>query len=313
VQATWLTSHFADDNTNANRTTSTGLAAYGSPRDEVQNNNAEMRLPSIGIPTPQTVPEAGNVDGLATVSSVDDGESLYGASSTIALTRFFRVKTAETLDDSLNATAFTSSETSGPTPGRYCQAPVPELTHDEDVAASLYPSRALADDFVSCFWEFVHPLFPILHKTSFMHRYHLLWSRQETDAGVVKDPAARLDDVIFSSMLNIIFALGCQFSTRVPAQQCMTLAQDLYQRARRLYNYEVMDSMSVPLVQMLLLTGVYLQSAQNANRCWNVIGLAIRVAQGIGLHTERPRVARQTQLDREMRRRVWHCCLVLDR
>jgi hypothetical protein len=32
----------------------------------------------------------------------------------------------------------------------------------------------------------------------------------------------------------------------------------------------------------------------------------------MGLHVERPK-PRQTQLDREMRRRIWHCCLVLDR
>lgn len=122
-----------------------------------------------------------------------------------------------------------------------------------------------------------------------------------------------MGEAVFASTLNVIFALGCQFSILVPAQAKTAMAHDFYQRSRLVYNYELLDSMSVPAVQMLLLTGVYLQSAQNANRCWNVIGLAIRAAQGLGLHVETGRSRRLCQADREIRRRIWHCCLVLDR
>lgn len=298
-----------DDHANTHHSNSTGHVDYGSPGNGTRGT-ADISMVPIGLPTPQTTQEPTDVDGLATVSSLDEGDCLYGASSTIALTRFFRVKAAENQGGPIDPGA-SISDVSLTAPERRSQGHIPEITHEEDVGAALFPSRPMADDFVSCFWEFVHPLFPVLHKTSFMQRYHNLWTEQA--ANPQKDPATTADDAIFTSTLNIIFALGCQFSTLVPAQRCTTLAQEFYQRARKLYNYEIMDSMSIPLVQKLLLTGVYLQSAQNPNRCWNVIGLAIRVAQGMGLHVERPWSSRQTQLDREMRRRIWHCCLVLDR
>lgn len=284
---------------------------YASPREDARSSVTDMRMSAIGLPTPQTVHESAEVDGLATVSAIDDGDCLYGASSTIALTRFFRGKAAESNGTPTDAAGIPAETTQTQRLDRPSHGPIPEVTHEADIGASLYPSRPLADDFISCFWEFVHPLFPVLHKSSFMHRYHLFWTEQ-AEHHLPKDPSSLNDHSIFTSTLNIMFSLGCQFSAMVPPERCMPLAQDFYQRARRLYNYELIDSMSIPLVQMLLLTGVYLQSAQNANRCWNIIGLAIRVAQGMGLHVERAR-PRQTQLDREMRRRIWHCCLVLDR
>ncbi|POR34365.1 hypothetical protein TPAR_05451 [Tolypocladium paradoxum] len=263
---------------------------------------------SVGVPTPGTMQDLDDIDGLATVSSIDDGECLYGASSTIALARFCRGEAPrhESSED-------TASPKSLPRPSeRRSRVSIAEEIRERDVGATLYPPRQTADDFVRCFWDFVHPLFPVLHKTSFMQRYQLLWSGH-VDTSSQHDPSAHMEQTIFSSTLNVIFSLGCQFSRLVPAQNKTAMAQDFYQRSRRIYNHEVLDSMSIPLVQMLLLTGVYLQSAQNANRCWNVIGLAIRVAQGLGLHVERPKPPGQCQVDREMRRRIWHCCLVLDR
>ena len=82
---------------------------------------------------------------------------------------------------------------------------------------------------------------------------------------------------------------------------------------RHLLLFEVLDSTSLSLVQMLCLTGVYLQSTQHANRCWNSVGLAIRVAQSLGLHLNEVGGRKIPQLEREMRRRVWHTCVVLDR
>ncbi len=51
-------------------------------------------------------------------------------------------------------------------------------------------------------------------------------------------------------------------------------------------------------------------------RCWTTLGLAVRVAQGIGLHveTEDAKPPRgQPHLKAEVRRRIWHSLYVLDR
>ena len=104
-------------------------------------------------------------------------------------------------------------------------------------------------------------------------------------------------------------AVAAQRAT--PSSHRASVADGFYQQSRQLFHLDVLDAASIPLVQALVLNGVYLQSTRHASRCWNVIGLAIRAAQGIGLHEEQ--VAATSQLDREMRRRIWHTCVNLDR
>ena len=254
-----------------------------------------------------------DVDGLATVPSTEETNDLYGASSTIAFVEFCnhearRQSTAPFEDPAGAAGARWNRQGARYRP--YSSA-LPEPIRDKDLSASVFPSRQTADDLARCFWEFVHPVFPVLHRPSFMDRYALIWSGP--GSGTDGSPTAEVDEAVFTSTLNLVFALGSKYSEVVPPAQRAPLAQSFYQRSRATYRFEMLDSASLPIVQMLLLTGVYLQSDHQANRCWNVIGLAIRVAQSVGLHVESPRHTRQPQKDREMRRRVWHNCLNLDK
>lgn len=170
------------------------------------------------------------------------------------------------------------------------------------------PQREDADDFVRCFFEFVHPLFPVLHQPSFEAQYESVWlpgdhSRSRAVVSVE-------EDCIFSTTLNLVFALGCQYSSLVPRARRSSLADEFYQQSRRHFVFEILDANSLPLVQLLLLKGIYLQSSRYPTRFWNVVGLAIRAAQSLGLHLD---IESRTQLSREMRRRVWHVCVCLDR
>ncbi|KAL6360874.1 hypothetical protein LRP88_06582 [Fusarium phalaenopsidis] len=141
-----------------------------------------------------------------------------------------------------------------------------------------------------------------------MKSYDLLWA-----TGKELDPAPNaLQDAVFVSTLNIVLAIGCQFSDQVVTPRKLAIADKLYQRSKRCSMDEFLDSPTLSVVQLLLLTGVYLQSTKYANRCWHVIGSAIRAAQSIGAHLER-RSDSRNQLQREMERRVWHTCVFLDR
>ncbi|KAJ4217211.1 hypothetical protein NW759_009158 [Fusarium solani] len=271
-----------------------------SIRDPSVASREMQASPGTQVPySPNTSRYASNVDGLATVSTTTESECMYGPSSTIAFVQFCNEANRQ---GSLPEAEQQVDEQPS--------AAVPEAIREKDPFAAVYPPRKTADDFVRCFWEFVHPVFPVLHKTSFMSRYNLLWSAEENETR--SDAMSEMDEVIFSSTLNIVFAIGCRFSESVPAASRASLAQTFYQRSRSIYRFEILDSMSLSAVQMLLLTGVYLQSTQQATRCWNAVGLAIRAAQSLGLHVESPNQPR-SQLSREMRRRVWHTCLVLDK
>jgi len=248
-------------------------------------------------------------DALATVTSnpVDDG-LIYGGSSTIAFVRSFTHGATELNKPTVRDTPNNNNghlHTDRPIAAQ----PLPIM--ERCPSSFLLPPRRSANDYVQCFWEYIHPLFPVLHKTSFMEKYAHLWSTEE---GRERDgDVSDVNEIIFASTLNLVFAIGCQFSASVPAQNKVALAEDFYQRSRKIFVYDIFDSTSVSLVQMLLVSGVYLQSTRYASRCWNVVGLAIRTAQSLGLHLDVAKYRRESQLNKEMARRIWHTCLVLDK
>lgn len=70
---------------------------------------------------------------------------------------------------------------------------------------------------------------------------------------------------------------------------------------------------SLELVSCLLLTGVFLQTINSPQRCWMVIGYAIRMAESLGLHMPEYDMGTQSGRQTELARRVWHGCVLMDR
>ena len=65
-------------------------------------------------------------------------------------------------------------------------------------------------------------------------------------------------------------------------------------------------------VQLLLLKAQYLQGTHYSLLCWNLVGLAIRIAQGLGLHD--PHTYEEDDVvTREYKSRTWAMCYQLDR
>ncbi|KAF4472260.1 C6 transcription factor [Fusarium albosuccineum] len=138
----------------------------------------------------------------------------------------------------------------------------------------LLPPRRVADGFVESFWRFLHPILPILHKPTFMKSYQLRWA---TGDELGENHSLNPEDPVFFSTINIIFAIGCQFSDQVATSRKFTMADDLYQRSKALFTDEFLDCPTLSIVQLLLLTGVYLQSTRYANRCWNVVSKLLMI------------------------------------
>ncbi|KAI3573491.1 fungal-specific transcription factor domain-containing protein [Fusarium oxysporum f. sp. albedinis] len=183
----------------------------------------------------------------------------------------------------------------------------PSLAHSVDPVS--LPERQFADALFRCFWDFIHPVFPILHRPSYATMYDHLWQQVMPSAYHYKQTN---DDVVFHATLNMVLALGCQRSEQIPSAQRNQFADSFYRRSHRLISIETLDFSSLQIVQLLLLRAIYLHYTTYADRCWNMVGVALRVAQGLGLHLEQTAPSKN-QLKREMRRRVWHNCVALDR
>ncbi|KAJ5233015.1 hypothetical protein N7468_005971 [Penicillium chermesinum] len=162
------------------------------------------------------------------------------------------------------------------------------------------PPRNLADHLLECFWERFYCLYPFFHRPSFEQAYESLWGAAkwprtelpELNIGLGGSYDSGPQSIVFHCALNAIFALGCHFS-------------DIPIREREAQAY------SFSFVQTLLIIALLLQSTPYSNRCWNAIGLACRVAQGLGLH-EATAQRNHKPLEQEIRRRTWYGCVMMD-
>ena len=173
-----------------------------------------------------------------------------------------------------------------------------------DPHALVLPSRTFADDLLRWYWRNFQSIFPFLHWPMFKTRYNAVWKEK---AGI----RPTFDDLLFYATLNMILATACLRNENIAIEQRYNCGDEFYKRSLRLISAETLDAASIPIVQLLLLRGVYLYFAGRADRCWLMSGAAIRVAVGLGLHTTPKRQI--SQLEREMRRRVWFGgCVSLD-
>jgi hypothetical protein len=172
------------------------------------------------------------------------------------------------------------------------------------------PTRAMADDLLHSFFAFVHDFLPIFHKPTFEKRYEVLWAPNAP----LSQPGSleHLEHCIFLATLNICFALGSLFSQLVPDEDRNTTGDEYYQRSRMLTNFHICDYSSLSAVRLQLATGLYLQITSHSSRCWNVVGMAIRIAQDLELHRDPAGRAGSNQMDIEMRRRLWHSCVTME-
>ena len=177
------------------------------------------------------------------------------------------------------------------------------------------PPRALTDHLLGHYWERTHYLFPIIHEDTFLFMYNQLWeakkdTTRETTTLNVGIGSTSCSVPVFYCALNSMLALGCNFSSLPPAQRII-LSDNFSQRSLDLLLANILGDGSLALVQALLIVAQYLQSTNLPSRCWNVVGLALRVAQGLGLYVDESN-KNASPLETEIRRRTWHGCLMLD-
>jgi hypothetical protein len=193
----------------------------------------------------------------------------------------------------------------------------------------IVPTRAEADQLVDSYSTWVYSLYPFVHMPSFLVRYESIWTsaKQREQSNIrgtqYQNPTtyySLVSESLFHCMLNLVFAMGALFNPAIALSKRDGVSRTFFNRAKALLDIDALACGSTALVQVLLLMGQYLQSTDAASSCWNMVGLAIRVSQGIGLHHE-PECCRgaecaegsHSQLEREIRRRTWTCAVVLDR
>ncbi|KAK9311941.1 fungal-specific transcription factor domain-containing protein [Lipomyces starkeyi] len=168
----------------------------------------------------------------------------------------------------------------------------------------ILPSRNLADHLVDMYITFIHSLYPFLHIPSFRNTYEQVWNGSHP---LEKDP-------MFYAILNLVFALGAQFSDNIPTHNREETLHSYFERASRIIDLNNLNMKSdLQLIQALLLSCQVLQGTKRTNECWNLMGLTIRIAQSHGLQVDMDINQCGSYIELECRRRLWWGCVLLDK
>lgn len=293
-----------------------GAPAYCSPRTEIH-------------PSSPTDPRS-NVTGMGAINSVDEGErppdqvnEYFGSSSTASLIRLLtrdsvRISSRST---AANAGGEVFANQSAAVRKRALSSLIQEDFNQsrfkvEDV---LLPSRDFSDHLLECFWDRIYCLYPFFDRASFQDAYENLWiSRSQPtkplskqDIGLGNCSNSGPTSIVFICALNTMFALGSHFAD-IPAVERESMAYTFFLRAKQHIGLDMMDIRNVGVIQTLLIVALYLQSTPYPHRCWSSIGVACRLAQGLGMH-EAQLDAFKDPLEQEIHRRTWHGCVMMDK
>lgn len=164
----------------------------------------------------------------------------------------------------------------------------------------VLPPRRKADQLMEIYWQTVHPFYPFLDKQETTHKYESLWTGKTNDG----------EDALFLCILNTIFALSCLLNEAVDPGDRQTSAHVFFCRCKELLDPWRLASLQT--IQLYLMLGYYLQSTHEPHKCWLIIGSAIRTAQSLGLHLAETSLRIKSPRKREMFRKIWHGCVLMD-
>ncbi|TLD03900.1 hypothetical protein PgNI_11292 [Pyricularia grisea] len=272
---------------------------------------------SAGEGEPEENPAAGSAMGATETTPAESGRTVFlGRSSAAAFmrevqesTRRHRRLSGNGGDDGLSPLSDGGTTTSRRTAvrrrGKREREELAALWND-----IILPPRRVADAHLSKYWESVHPLFPVLHKGSFVKWYESTWNHDPSEESKENETVHAVRAA--HARLNIVLALGCSLaSSEEPSNAAKKSANVFYERSRNLLRDADMDhGCSMKLVQAHILIAQYLQATDQVNSFWLAIGTAIRAAQGIGVNEDSPT---DSQVEREERHRTWWGCILMDR
>jgi hypothetical protein len=162
----------------------------------------------------------------------------------------------------------------------------------------ILPPREQADKLMTSYWSYFHPFYPLLEKAQIEEDYDKMWDRGDSISE--KEP--------FLCLLNSIFALSTRLVRSTP--NCDHAAATFYLRAQASLNIE---KRSIHSIQSYLVLAQYFHSIDESRMHSMFVALAIRAAQAFGLHRFETSDGVSESRTKEIFRRVWHGCILMDR
>lgn len=166
----------------------------------------------------------------------------------------------------------------------------PSVSNSSVTSESKVFSKSKLEYLVTQYFDAYHVSYPIIHKPTFLAQFN----------EVILPPPG------WEGLLYIVAAIGSFMSATSPEEN-----DDLrlFEMAKSKLSIEILETGNLTLVQTLTLISNYLQKRDRPNSGYNYLGLAVRMAMGLGLHKQS---TEESLLNREIRNRVWWCLYIFD-
>lgn len=269
---------------------STSMSQTASSSDHRENSNDfQPEIPEDDVPEDAIygfdwVEEDADIalnDGMAALSVNPSNKGYFGVASSAGVLRALKIPKQSTDEEH-------SPSSQGP------DSRSNSKVLDMDSTLSL-TAKYLTNEFIESYFNNYHTSYPFIHKETFLAQYC--------------DEIPTPTNEIWQILLNTVLALGawCLHG------ESSNVDLYYYQNAKSYLSSYVFESGSIPLLQALTLLSNYAQKRNKPNTGWNYLGLAVRMAMGLGLYKEFSNwTCSKNQLQLEMRRRLWWGLYIFD-
>ncbi|KUJ10575.1 uncharacterized protein LY89DRAFT_700957 [Mollisia scopiformis] len=131
------------------------------------------------------------------------------------------------------------------------------------------PNRQILDSMIDSYFRVYHLNYPIVHEPMFRAQYSEVIPRPNGDCWLI--------------LAYVVAAIGV-FTTATSSSDNTDL--DIFAQAKLLFSINLLEVGNLTLVQALTLISNYQQKRNMPNSGYNYLGLAQRMAMGLGLHKE---------------------------
>lgn len=265
-----------------------------------------VQLDTANVEDPGT--DEARTDGLAIVFDDEQTTEFYGETSNTAFTRCILQAIAAISKDKQHETTALCKE-SGCAQCNWVpasQQPSPsaiETPRHSRLSPSTLPPAEEMDTFLKAYFSAYGSLFPFLHEPTFRATYDECKANGFTTVHRT-----------WLGLLNMTFAMASNVdqSAEVSAKERFRKSYVFFVRAVSLCSESSMRSVSLEIVQYLLLAVLYLQGTQKSIQTWNVHGILVRTAIALGLHSDQSGQGLDP-IQQEVRRRTWLSIYCLDK
>lgn len=224
-------------------------------------------------------------DGMAALSLNPQGTGYFGVASSSGLLRALKVNSWDLIEP---ITGIPTEEDSSSSQQQTALNAMFDINPYDGL-----PARYISSTLVDAYFQYYHVSYPFIHEATFRAQFN--------------ETLPRPREEVWSLLLNAVLAVG----SWCIGNENGTVDLIFYQNARQKITSTILETGSLQLVQALTLLSNYVQKRNKPNTGWNYLGLAVRMAMGLGLFREFPDW-KSSPLKQEMRRRVWWGLYMVD-